>query len=368
MKWAPGANSGNPGGREYPVTDIVSVAVDAGGTVYAVGNPFTVLKFPPGATLGTVAAGGNGRGSDADQLNNPGSLFLDAVGNLYIGDADNFRVQKWAPGATSGITVAGGNGAGLDNNQISPTSICVDGAGNIYIADEYNDRVMEWAPGATSGVQLLGPSDINFGPRGIWVDAAGNLYLTGDFTNGVLRFSPGSKTGVIVAAGNGFGSASNQLNGPTTIFMDAKGDMYVSDLGNDRVQEFIPHSTIDTIYAAAEAGTYTAAVTTSGGCTLYTNNIIVKPFVTPGVSVNASATEICSNAGVTLTATPANGGATPVYAWQVNGVDAGFSGPVFTPALPAGVSSIVCKMTGDADCALQPSASSTPVAITVDPA
>ncbi|MEJ0079929.1 MAG: hypothetical protein WDM78_02960 [Puia sp.] len=95
-----------------------------------------------------------------------------------------------------------------------PTSFFVDKAGNIFIADGFNNRVLEWSPGATSGVEILGPSDINFGPGGIWVDANGNLYLTSDVDNSVKKFAPGSKTGVTIAGGNGAGDGANQFNGP----------------------------------------------------------------------------------------------------------------------------------------------------------
>jgi gliding motility-associated-like protein len=366
MKWAPGASSGTPVITQQ-LNAPSSVAVDAAGNIYVSDNVASVEKFPPGfGSLGTVVAGANGIGSNANQLNTPGFLFLDDAGNLYIADANNYRIQKWAPGATSGVTVAGGNGVGLANNQIVPTSFFVDKAGNIFIADAYNDRVVEWAPGATSGVEILGPSDINFGPRGIWVDANGNLYLTSIVDNSVKKFAPGSKTGVTIAGGNGAGNGADQFNWPQSISMDAQGNLYVPDFFNNRVQKILQHPTIDTIYKAVMPGSYTAEVTTSGGCMLGTSTIIVKPNVSPAVSVLASASQVCAGMPVTFTATPSNGGTSPLYSWQVNGTDAGVSGPSFTTTAGNGVSSTVCKMIGNADCALQPSATSSPVAITVN--
>ncbi len=63
-------------------------------------------------------AGGNGYGAAANQLIDPLGVYLDAGGNLYVGDNGNNRVQKWLPGATAGITVAGGNGSGSNPNQL----------------------------------------------------------------------------------------------------------------------------------------------------------------------------------------------------------------------------------------------------------
>lgn len=367
MKWAPGAGSGTPVTivqLEFPT----AVAVDATGNVYtSVNLAASVLEFPVGSSLDAVAAGGHGIGSEADQLDAPGAIFLDAAGNLYVSDAWNYRVQKWAPGASSGVTVAGGHGIGPDNDQVEPGVIFVDGAGNLFVFDAGYNRLMEWAPGATSGVQVLGPADINYAPSGIWVDGAGNIYLSDGVDNSVKKYAPGSKIGVTVAGGNGEGSAANQLDGPASLFLDAKGDIYVTDSRNHRVQEFLQHPTIDSIYRAATPGTYTAAVTTSGGCVLGTNTMVVKPWLSPGVSVTSAATEVCANSLVTLTAVPVNGGTAPVYSWLVNGVpDAAEHTPVFASTLTAGVANIVVQMTTNADCPLQPSAASSPVAITVD--
>lgn len=60
-----------------------------------------------------TVAGGNGRGSAANQLSSPRGIFVDSQGNLFIADEVNSRIQKWALGATLGITVAGGNGYGF---------------------------------------------------------------------------------------------------------------------------------------------------------------------------------------------------------------------------------------------------------------
>jgi len=174
--------------------------------------------------------------------------------------------------------------------------------------------------------------------------------------------------GVTIAGGNGAGNGANQFNGPGSISMDTQGNLYVPDFFNNRVQKILQHSTIDTIYKAVAPGTYTAEVTTSGGCVLSTNTIIVKPNVSPAVSILASASQSCAGTPVTFTAAPSNEGTAPLYSWQVNGADAGVTGSSFTTTPGNGVSSIVCKLISNADCALQPSATSSPVTITVSAA
>ena len=147
---------------------------------------------------GTTVAGGNGYGTDLNQLAQPSGIFVDLDGNMYIAEHDGDRVSKWAPGATEGLIVAGGNGDyGAASNQVDgPRGIFVDLDGNIYFSEIVCDRVSKWAPGATEGV--------------------------------------------VVAGGNGSGSAANQLSYPFGVFVDLDGNIYVADDGNNRVQKWAP--------------------------------------------------------------------------------------------------------------------------------
>ena len=162
---------------------------------------------------GITVAGGNGQGSNANQLSNPNRLYIDASGNLYIPDMSNSRIQKWAPGAISGVTVAGGNGIGSAANQFDrPTSVALDKNGNLYVSDQTNGRIQKWVPGATSGITVV--SGLSY-PTGIFIDAQDNIYVSEQFASLVSKWPPGATTRTIVAGGNGYGSAPNQLSAPT---------------------------------------------------------------------------------------------------------------------------------------------------------
>ena len=155
QKFAPGATQGETliQGLNQPL----DVSVDASGNIYVVEQgTHQVSKWASdGSSLGVVA-GGNGEGSNADQLWVPLGLFIDTAGNIYIADRENHRIQKWAPGATEGVTVAGGNGSGGELNQLyNPTGVTVDLQGNVYVADEAYGRIQKWAPGATQGETVI---------------------------------------------------------------------------------------------------------------------------------------------------------------------------------------------------------------------
>jgi len=197
----------------------------------------------------TVVAGGNGSGSDANQLNYPNGVAVDADGNIYVADAGNNRVQKWAPGATEGVTVAGGNGGGSAANQLNnPVDVIVDGSGNLYVSETYNHRVTKWAPGATSGIIVAGGS---YGsgsnqlvyPSHIFLDQDGNLYICDNGNYRIQKWAPGALSGVTVAGGNGQGSGLNQLSYSCDVTVDPYGNVYVLDYYNGRVTKWAPGAT-----------------------------------------------------------------------------------------------------------------------------
>jgi len=205
-----------------------------------------VLKFAPGSTIGEVVAGGNGRGSDANQLNIPVGIFVDLGGNVYVADEYNHRIQKWTPGAISGITVAGGNGNGSGANQLKyPLGVFVDLDGNIFVADTDNQRVQKWIEGANTGVTVAAGNGMGAAlnqvnsPRGIYVDTNGNIYIADANNSRVLKWIPGATSGIIVAGGNGNGAATNQLSYPSGVYVDLNGAIYVADRWNNRIQKWV---------------------------------------------------------------------------------------------------------------------------------
>ncbi|GGB17538.1 hypothetical protein GCM10011511_46660 [Puia dinghuensis] len=99
------------------------------------------------------------------------------------------------------------------------------------------------------------------------------------------------------------------------------------------------------------------------------SNTLALPVVAvpvQGVSIQASATSICQDSLVQFVAVPSNGGSAPALQWQVNGVDTGSGGPVFSSAGLKNGDVVNCIMTGSLTCS-QPVNADQPVAMTVYP-
>ncbi|MFZ4522401.1 MAG: FISUMP domain-containing protein [Bacteroidales bacterium] len=78
-------------------------------------------------------------------------------------------------------------------------------------------------------------------------------------------------------------------------------------------------------------------------------NMTVSSSGTPAVSIVSSGNVTCQGTLVTFTATPQNGGVSPVYQWKVNGVDAGTSSPLFA-YVPVNGDLVTCNMTSNSLC------------------
>jgi hypothetical protein len=242
---------GNGNGNENnKVSDPLGLFVSSNGTVFVSNsnNP-KITRWAPGATTGTVVAGGNWWGNQLNQLGNPWGVFVAANGDVYVSDHNNHRVVKWAPAATQGVVVAGGNGEGSEPNQLRwPTGVFVDAEENIYVADRNNNRVQKWAKNATTGTTVAGGSDFNNqnnvnvlnNPQAVFVDADKNIYVTTGWNHAVQKWAPGATQPTIVAGGNWYGSAPNQLADPSGIYVDSDQNVYVSERDNHRVTKWAP--------------------------------------------------------------------------------------------------------------------------------
>jgi sugar lactone lactonase YvrE len=224
------------------------------------------VKYP--ATAVTIAGNGSA-GSASSQAGNPSAVFLDSLHNLYICEVYYNRISKWTPGSVSGTTIAGGNAAYPAvtlKDLFRPMGCVIDPAlGYLYIADMTNNRVMRFNPGSAggdNGVVVAGGNGAGAALNqlntvvDVVLDASGNLYVADLENRRVLKFPPGSTSstmGVVVAGGNGAGTALNQLQ-PHGIHIDRSGNLYVADVANARILKFPPGSTSSTMGTIVAGG------------------------------------------------------------------------------------------------------------------
>ena len=115
--------------------------------------------------------------------------------------------------------------------------------------------------------------------------------------------------------------------------------------------------------------TYSVTGTGANGCNnTEETTITVNPIQTVLVSIAASQTTICSGTSVTFTATPTNGGTTPVYQWKVDGSNVGTNSATFTSSTLSNGNVVSCVMTSNATVCISGSpATSNTVTMVVNP-
>ena len=114
------------------------------------------------------------------------------------------------------------------------------------------------------------------------------------------------------------------------------------------------------------SGPFNYTVTTIGGCppATATGTITVTPNVTASVSITSSATNVCVGETLTFTATPTNGGTTPIYQWQVNGTNVGTNSAIFSSSTLSDGDKVKVIMTSNANCVTSSPATSNEITLT----
>lgn len=216
-----------------------------------------------------VAGFMNGTGINA-QFNYPGSIAVDASGNVYTVDNTNPRVRKIT---SSGVvtTLAGNGTTGFaDGSAINamfynPNGIAVDTSGNVYVADTYNQRIRKiTSSGVVSTLAGSGPTGALCGytdgagtiarfcgPYGIEVDNSGNVYVS-DTGNNVIRkiTSAGVVSTLAGTSASGYVDGAGtvaQFNGLGGVTVDSAGTVYAADQTNNRIRQITSSGFVSTL-------------------------------------------------------------------------------------------------------------------------
>ncbi len=222
---------------------------------------------------GNMMFSGDGGQATAATLNNPTGVAIDAAGNVYISDTNNWRVRRISPlGMISTVAGNGFNGATGDGNlavnaSISdPYGLALDAAGNLYIADASNRRIRRVTPSGIittiAGTGLQGSSGdgglaisatLNR-PIAVTVDAAGNLYICDSSNHSIRRVNLASGiitkyagNGVPAFSGDGGQATAASLQFPLAVAADKTGNLYIADAGNNCIRRIGADGVITTV-------------------------------------------------------------------------------------------------------------------------
>ncbi|CAF5188616.1 unnamed protein product, partial [Rotaria magnacalcarata] len=78
-------------------------------------------------------------------LSSPQGVLVDQLGTVYVADGGNDRIMRWPNGATQGSVIVGENGRGGQSNQLYwPFGLSFDRHGNLYVVDYGNHRVQKF--------------------------------------------------------------------------------------------------------------------------------------------------------------------------------------------------------------------------------
>ena len=213
---------------------------------------------------GIQTFGGDGSPAIYGNLNNPTSVTVDNMGNLYIADFNNHRIRK-VTANTGIITTIAGNGApGFSGDGStatlasinSPYGIALDNIGNIFFSDSYNHRIRKIDSKTGIIITIAGNGTASFSgdgasailaslnyPNGITIDNLNNIYIADNFNQRIRKVNANS--GIITTvAGNGTTGFSGDggigimanLNSPTSIAVDNSGNLYISDMNNQKIR------------------------------------------------------------------------------------------------------------------------------------
>ncbi|UJR17383.1 hypothetical protein I4U23_004278 [Adineta vaga] len=189
---------------------------------------------------GITIAGGNGKGNQLDQFDNPFGLYIDDDDNqtMYIADMNNDRVIEWKQGASNGTVVAGKNGMDNRTDQLTrPTGVVIDKKNNaLTICDRGNKRVVRWFRDQNKHPQVIIP---NISCTCLTINENGDLYVSDSQTNAIRRWREGEINGVEVTGVIKEGTGISLNHGPGSVFVDSDQSIYVSYPSNQNVMKWI---------------------------------------------------------------------------------------------------------------------------------
>lgn len=266
------------------------VRVDNAGNVFFTDNSNNAIRkisttgiITTVAGNGTLGFSGDGGPATLARLHNPSSVWPDAVGNLYISDAQNNRIRKvntsgiiTTIAGTGGTSFAGDGGPATAAQLQVPQEAIMNAAGDLYIADNWHHRVRKVSPsgiittvaGTTMGFSGDGgpatAAKLNY-VNGICFGTSGTIYIA-DVFNHRIRVIGGSSTNNPPSFVHGKSAelkiCANEMPFPVSLdTLLASADLDLSQTLSWSIVASPPHGSVAVVYSGSSTG---GTVTPSG--------------------------------------------------------------------------------------------------------
>lgn len=347
------------------------MATDALGNIFFVDDN-QVKELTTAGAVNVIAGSSNagladGQGTAA-RFNWLVGITLDALGNIYVGDAGNNLIRKITQAGL--VTTLAGSGKGNNNGINSsasfymPFGVAVDDTGDfLYVADNGNQLIRKVAITGYSIDKTL-PVGLNFNQSTgiisgtpVVVSPLIIYTITAYNTGGSSTFKVSIEVDEVTIA---FGLIPVKTVCDADFSPGATSTAPITYTSNNTAVATIVSGKVHII------GAGTATITALDGTSTSTQTLTVNAAVTPTITISPDAIDTCQGATVVYTATVTNGGTAPTYQWQVNGQAAGTNDATFTSSNLNDNDKIACTLTSSAPCTTNAIAKSNAATFTID--
>jgi YD repeat-containing protein len=225
------------------------------------------------AGTGTAGFSGDGNKAVKAQLNEPYSVAVDSLGNVFVADRSNHRIRKITTGGAittvAGTGVAGfsGDGGPATAAQLRlPQVVTLDSSGNLYIGDTDNSRLRKVTPNGIittiagtgawpyngDGIPATSANLNNI--TSVLVDPQGNIFLgEGLNTSRVRKINTSGIISTFAGTGTHFFNGDNipatqaNISFPNGLARDTNGNIYIADGGDERIRRVDTNGIITTV-------------------------------------------------------------------------------------------------------------------------
>ena len=240
------------------IANILGLGVDASGNVFIVDNGSQRIRELSGGNVRTIVGrlhySGDGGPATAALLHGPSDTAIDAQGNVFILDANNYRIREVTPdGIIHTFVGAGLAGPPAEGSQAVSatlpllTAMAMDGLGDFFVATSQRlykisaagtIATLAGGAGAVSGSGDGGPAN-KAGLAFVYymaADSAGNVYVSEagiprirkiSASDGTISTFAGSATAGYT--GDGGPATSARINAFAPLAVDRSGNVFFGD-------------------------------------------------------------------------------------------------------------------------------------------